>query len=85
VVGGGLGMWGVGGCFFVLFLGGEAECCVRVTSFFKPKETAVAPSEGQAEINIFTVASGLLYEVCKNWSILIRKLKPSTTSDLCLS
>jgi hypothetical protein len=35
----------------------------RMTSLFKPKESAVAPSEVQADINIFTVASGLLYEV----------------------
>ena len=35
----------------------------RVTSLFKPKENAIVPSETQAEINIFTVASGLLYEV----------------------
>lgn len=36
----------------------------RVTSLFKPKNNAVAvKKEEQAEINIFTVASGLLYEV----------------------
>ena len=32
----------------------------RVTSIFKPKTTDI---EEQATINIFTVASGLLYEV----------------------
>jgi UDP-glucose:glycoprotein glucosyltransferase len=40
------------------------EILGRVTSLFKPKESSTAPSEVQADINIFTVASGLLYEVC---------------------
>lgn len=38
---------------------------LRVASFFSHKESeAVIPVvKGQADINIFTVASGLLYEV----------------------
>lgn len=38
-----------------------------VFSLFGTKETSQSlevASDGQAEINIFTVASGLLYEVC---------------------
>lgn len=34
----------------------------RVTSFFKSKEKKIVV-EDEAQINIFTVASGLLYEV----------------------
>ena len=56
-----------GGClydigFWDVILGG-VEDVDRVTSLFKPKGSAIVPSEAQAEINIFTVASGLLYEV----------------------
>jgi UDP-glucose:glycoprotein glucosyltransferase len=56
-----------GGCLYNIgfrdvILGG-VEDVDRVTSLFKPKERAIVPSEAQAEINIFTVASGLLYEV----------------------
>lgn len=51
----------------LFFLGGW----FRVTSLFKPRESAIASSEEQAEINIFTVASGLLYEVRKNAFIFI--------------
>jgi hypothetical protein len=35
-----------------------------ISSIFTPKETDLVPSgNAQADINIFTVASGLLYEV----------------------
>ncbi|KAF8069177.1 glycosyltransferase family 24 protein [Lyophyllum atratum] len=52
----------------------------RVTSLFKTKDTGVAPVEEQAEINIFTVASGLLYE--RFASIMILSVLRNTKSTV---
>ncbi|RDB27081.1 UDP-glucose:glycoprotein glucosyltransferase [Hypsizygus marmoreus] len=63
---------GLGGIF-----GGFKD---KVTSLFKPKETSVARTEEQAEINIFTVASGLLYE--RFASIMILSVLRNTKSTV---
>ncbi|KAF9461692.1 glycosyltransferase family 24 protein, partial [Collybia nuda] len=52
----------------------------RVTSLFKPKNDVVAVKEEQAEINIFTVASGLLYE--RFVSIMILSVLKNTKSTV---
>ncbi|KAG6827591.1 hypothetical protein H0H92_011214 [Tricholoma furcatifolium] len=51
----------------------------RVTSLFKPKDNAPRPQE-QADINIFTVASGLLYE--RFASIMILSVLRNTKSTV---
>ncbi|KAH7906009.1 glycosyltransferase family 24 protein [Hygrophoropsis aurantiaca] len=56
----------------------------RVTSLFKPKDNIatdlVAKGDGQADINIFTVASGLLYE--RFVSIMIVSVLRNTKSSV---
>ncbi|EAU89163.2 hypothetical protein CC1G_08570 [Coprinopsis cinerea okayama7 len=52
----------------------------KVKSIFKGKETGVVPVKEQAEINIFTVASGLLYE--RFASIMILSVLKNTKSTV---
>ncbi|GLB42376.1 putative UDP-glucose:Glycoprotein Glucosyltransferase [Lyophyllum shimeji] len=52
----------------------------RVTSLFRSQDTEVAKAEEQAEINIFTVASGLLYE--RFASIMILSVLRNTKSTV---
>jgi UDP-glucose:glycoprotein glucosyltransferase len=64
---------------------GDVDEVVRVTSLFKPKESAVIPSQEQAEINIFTVASGLLYEVRRLlFSGMINLMRHLSFSAVCI-
>ena len=62
----------------------SSSCRGRVSSFFGSKqkeENAVTPvDEGQAEINIFTVASGHLYEVRLSTILLCQ-----SKADICNS